>query len=49
VAVVDLRKHEPLWEDFYDALLVESCADESRENLESVRQQLTRESSRSSS
>jgi hypothetical protein len=32
-AVIDLRKHEQLWEDFHDSLLAES-----RESLESVRQ-----------
>jgi hypothetical protein len=45
-AVIDLRRHEELWEDFYDALLVESRAKEPRESLESVRQRLTRKSAR---
>jgi len=45
-AVIDLRKHEQIWEDFYDALLVKSRANEPRESLESVRQRLTRKSAR---
>jgi hypothetical protein len=39
-AVIDLRKHEQLWEDFHDALLAKSRAREPRESLESVRQRL---------
>jgi hypothetical protein len=39
-AVIDLRKHEQLWEDFHDSLLAESRAREPRESLESVRQRL---------
>jgi hypothetical protein len=39
-AVIDLRKHEELWEDIYDSLLVESRADEPRESLESVKRRL---------
>jgi len=39
-AVIDLRKHEQLWEDFHDALLAESRAREPRESLASVRQRL---------
>jgi hypothetical protein len=39
-AVIDLRKHEQLWEDFYDTLLVKSRAREPRESLASVRQRL---------
>jgi len=45
-AVIDLRKHEQLWEDFYDALLVRSRAHEPRESLESVRQLLKTKSQR---
>jgi hypothetical protein len=41
-AVIDLRKHEQLWEDFYDALLVESRNGEPREGLESVKLQVMR-------
>jgi len=39
-AVIDLRKHEQLWEDFYDALLAESRKNEPRESLASIRQRL---------
>jgi hypothetical protein len=45
-AVIDLREHERLWEDFYDSLLVASRADEPRESLESVRQRLARKPAR---
>jgi hypothetical protein len=41
-AVIDLREHERLWEDFYDSLLAASRAGEPRESLESVRRHLTR-------
>jgi hypothetical protein len=40
-AVIDLRKHQELWEDFYDSFLVESRADEPRESLETVKRRLT--------
>ena len=39
-AVIDLRKHRKLWEDFYDSLLAESRAHEPRESLESVKRRL---------
>ena len=39
-AVIDLRKHEQLWEDFYDTLLAKSRAREPGESLASVRQRL---------
>jgi len=39
-AVIDLRKHEQLWVDFYDTLLAKSRAREPRESLASVRQRL---------
>ena len=35
-AVIDLRKHEQLWEDFYDALTARSRAREPRESLAAV-------------
>ena len=38
--VIDLRKHEQLWEDFYDKLLAESRAREPRERLKSVKRRL---------
>jgi hypothetical protein len=39
-AVIDLRKHEQLWEDFHDALLAKSRAREPRENLNFVKRRL---------
>ncbi len=45
-AVIDLREHQRLWEDFYDSLLVAARADEPRESLESVRRRVTRKPSR---
>ncbi len=39
-AVIDLRKHEQLWEDFYDTLLARSRASEPRERLKSVKRRL---------
>ena len=38
--LIDLREHGDLWEDFYDALLARTRADEPRESLEEVREQL---------
>ena len=40
-AVIDLRRHGRVWEDFYDALLAEARSQEPRETLESVRRRLT--------
>jgi len=39
-AVIDLRRHRKLWEDFFDTLLAESRAHEPRESLESVKRRL---------
>jgi hypothetical protein len=39
-AVIDLRRHGRVWEDFYDALLAESRSQEPRETLASVRRRL---------
>jgi hypothetical protein len=39
-AVIDLRQHGRAWEDFYDTLLAESRAHESRESLQSVKSRL---------
>jgi hypothetical protein len=39
-AVIDLRKHEQLWGDFYDALLAKSRARELRESLKFVKRRL---------
>jgi hypothetical protein len=38
--IIDLRKHERLWKDFYDTLLAQSRACEPRESLESVKRRL---------
>lgn len=39
-AVIDLRKHGQVWEDFYDTFLAGSRAHEPRESLESVKRRL---------
>ena len=39
-AIIDLLKHEQLWEDFYDALTARSRAREPRASLAAVRQRL---------
>lgn len=39
-AVIDLRRHSKLWEDFFDTLLAESRANEPRESLEAVKRRL---------
>jgi hypothetical protein len=39
-AVIDLRRHRKLWEDFFDTLLAESRAREPRESLDSVKRRL---------
>jgi hypothetical protein len=39
-AVIDLRRHRKLWEDFFDTVLAESRAGEPRESLESVKRRL---------
>jgi hypothetical protein len=39
-AVIDLRRHRKLWEDFYDTVLAESRADEPRESLDFVKRRL---------
>jgi hypothetical protein len=41
-AVIDLRRHRKLWEDFYDTVLAESRAHEPRESLDFVKQRLKR-------
>jgi hypothetical protein len=35
-AVIDLRQHGRVWEDFYDTLVVEARANEPRESLSVV-------------
>jgi len=39
-AVIDLRRHKRMWEDFYDTLLAEARASEPRENLSVVSRRL---------
>ena len=39
-AVIDLRRHGRVWEDFYDTLLAEARANEPRESLSTVRRRL---------
>jgi hypothetical protein len=39
-AVIDLEKHQQLWDDFFDTVLAESRAREPRESLESVKRRL---------
>jgi hypothetical protein len=39
-AVIDLRRHRRMWEDFYDTLLAEARASEPRENVSVVRRRL---------
>jgi hypothetical protein len=39
-AVIDLEKHQQLWDDFFDTVLAESRASEPRESLESVKRRL---------
>ncbi len=41
---IDLKQHGDLWEDFYDALLVQARAGEPRESLEEVRHRVMRPS-----
>ncbi|MEO6971109.1 MAG: hypothetical protein ABI217_09470 [Chthoniobacterales bacterium] len=41
-AVIDLRRHRKLWEDFFDTVLAESRAREPRESLDSVKRRLKR-------
>jgi len=40
-AVIDLRRHRKLWEDFYDTALAQSRAREPRESLASVKRRLS--------
>ena len=39
-AVIDLRRHRKLWEDFCDIALAQSRAGEPRESLASVKRRL---------
>ena len=40
-AVIDLRRHRKLWEDFYDTAVAQSRANEPRESLASVKRRLS--------
>ncbi len=39
-AVIDLKEHSQLWEDFYDALVTKERMEEPRETLQSVRKRI---------
>jgi hypothetical protein len=39
---IDLKQNRELWEDFYDAALARSRADEPRETLDEVKRRLKR-------
>jgi hypothetical protein len=39
-AVIDLRRHGRVWEDFYDSLSAAARANEPRESLSAVRRKL---------
>ena len=41
-AVIDLRRHGKVWEDFYDTLVAESRAKEHRESLEEIKRRHSR-------
>ena len=41
-AVIDLKKHADVWEDFYDVLLARKRAHVPRESLASVKRRLIR-------
>ena len=40
-AIINLRRHRKLWEDFYDTALAQSRAGEPREGLASVKRRLS--------
>ena len=40
--LINLKQHRPLWEDMFDALLVEQRRLEPRESLETVKRRLSR-------
>ncbi|MBL7191159.1 hypothetical protein ISS30_05645 [bacterium] len=40
--LIDLEEYRELWEDFYDAIIALERAEEPRETLESVQQELIR-------
>ena len=38
--LIDLKEHGELWEDIYDALLVEQRANEPRETIDEVKREI---------
>jgi len=44
--IIDLKRHKALWEDLYDAMLVNERAKEPRESLIDVKRRLKRQRSR---
>ena len=38
--LIDLKKHNDVWEDFYDSILVHERADEPRESFDSVKEHI---------
>ena len=40
--LIDLKKHQPLWEDFYDTLKANARKEEPRETLEEVKNKVLR-------
>ena len=38
--LIDLKKYSDLWEDFYDSLIARLRADEPRESLDAVKEEL---------
>jgi hypothetical protein len=41
--LIDLKEHGELWEDFYDTMIANRRASESRQSLDSVRESLKRQ------
>jgi hypothetical protein len=41
--LIDLKKYGELWEDFYDALVAKSRANEPRESIELVKRRLQKQ------
>jgi hypothetical protein len=44
--LIDLQEYGALWEDFYDCLIAHARADEPRESLAEVREQLRQQGGR---
>ncbi|HEU4595354.1 MAG TPA: hypothetical protein VFS10_09445 [Pyrinomonadaceae bacterium] len=41
--LIDLKKYGEMWEDFYDALVAQSRANEPRESIEVVKRRLQKQ------